>query len=162
MAGRTCSGRTSRGSSPPPTACSTCSASSCGFPGGRLDAGGAEVEIADDLPQVRADRLRLVELVQNLIDNAVRFMGDQPRGRIRIGWRPGPDGPEIFVEDNGIGIDPAFHERVFGLFDQLDPRSEGSGVGLALVRRIVEVHGGRAWVESEGRGRGTRVLFTLP
>jgi signal transduction histidine kinase len=129
---------------------------------GRPDAGRVEVEIADDLPRVHADRLRLIELLQNLVDNAVRFRGDRPGGRIRIGWRPGPSGPELFVADDGIGIDPAHHEKVFGLFDKLDPGTEGSGVGLALVRRIVEVHGGRAWIESEGQGHGTTVLFTLP
>ena len=129
---------------------------------GRLDARGVEVEIADDLPAITADRLRLVELFQNLVDNAIRFIGDQPHPRIRIGWRPEPDGSVLYVQDNGIGIDPAYHERVFGLFDKLDPRTEGTGVGLALARRVVEVHGGRTWVESEGRGRGTTVCFTLP
>ena len=129
---------------------------------GRLDAGAVELEMAADLPVVTADRLRVVELIQNLIDNAIRFMGDQPRPRIRIGARREPDGPVLYVQDNGIGIDPAYHERVFGLFDKLDPRTEGTGVGLALARRIVEVHGGRTWVESEGRGHGTTVCFTLP
>jgi len=66
------------------------------------------------------------------------------------------------VRDTGIGIDPAHHETVFGLFDKLDPRTEGTGVGLALARRIVEGHGGRIWIESEGRGHGTTVCFTLP
>jgi signal transduction histidine kinase len=68
----------------------------------------------------------------------------------------------IFVADNGIGIDPRHHEKVFGLFQKLDARAEGTGVGLALVRRIIEVHGGQVWIESEGRGRGTSVCFTLP
>jgi PAS domain S-box-containing protein len=129
---------------------------------GRLDAGAVEVEIVADLPAITADRLRVVELLQNVIDNAIRFMGDQPHPRIRIGSRREPDGPVFYVRDNGIGIDPAYHERVFGLFDKLDPRTEGTGVGLALARRIVEVHGGRAWIESEGRGHGTTVCFTLP
>jgi signal transduction histidine kinase len=68
----------------------------------------------------------------------------------------------FFVRDNGVGIDPAFHHKIFGLFDKLDPKSEGTGVGLALVKRIVEVHSGRIWVESEGKGMGTTVCFTLP
>ena len=129
---------------------------------GRLDAGHVEVEIAGDLPPVRADRLRLVELLQNLIDNATRFMGDQPQPGIHVGWRSEPEEPVFFVRDNGVGIDPAHHDRVFGLFDKLDPRTEGTGVGLALARRIVEVHGGRVWIESEGLGYGTTVCFTLP
>jgi len=129
---------------------------------GRLDVGGIDVEIAPDLPTVRADRPRLLELVQNLLENAILFMGDTTAPRIRVGWRRTEAAPVIFVEDNGIGIDPAHHERVFGLFDKLDPATDGTGVGLALARRIAEVHGGRIWIESEGPGRGCTVCFTLP
>jgi signal transduction histidine kinase len=66
------------------------------------------------------------------------------------------------VRDNGIGIDARFRDRVFGLFEKLDPDSEGSGVGLALIKRIVDQHRGRVWVESEGKGCGTTVCFMLP
>ncbi|MEW5941314.1 MAG: ATP-binding protein, partial [Chloroflexota bacterium] len=65
------------------------------------------------------------------------------------------------VKDNGIGIAPDYHEKVFGLFNKLDPKSEGAGVGLALVKRILELHGGRIWVESQA-GQGATFLFTLP
>jgi signal transduction histidine kinase len=128
----------------------------------RLEARGITLEIPEDLPTVRADRTRIVELIQNLVDNAVRFMGDSPSPRIVFGWRDEPGGPVVFVRDTGIGIDPAHHETVFGLFDKLDPGTEGTGVGLALARRIVEVYGGRIWIESEGRSHGTTVCFTLP
>ena len=64
--------------------------------------------------------------------------------------------------DNGIGVPPAYHEKIFGLFERLQPGIEGSGVGLALVRRIVEVHGGRVWVESPGDGGGSTFWFSLP
>ena len=71
------------------------------------------------------------------------------------------EGARVFyVRDNGLGIAPEFHQKVFGLFDKLDPHSPGTGIGLAPVKRIIEVHGGKIWVESE-RGRGTTFLFTL-
>jgi signal transduction histidine kinase len=68
----------------------------------------------------------------------------------------------LFVRDNGMGIEPQHHERVFGLFNKLDAQTEGTGVGLALVRRIIEVHGGRIWVESAGKGKGATFYFVLP
>ena len=130
----------------------------------RLEERRARLEIDDDLPVVHGDRVRLVEMVQNLLENAAKFLGDQPSPVVRVGARAGESEapPVLFVRDNGIGIEPRFHEKVFGLFEKLDPRAEGSGVGLALVRRIIEVHGGRAWIESGGRGQGTSVCFTLP
>ncbi len=66
------------------------------------------------------------------------------------------------VQGHRIGIDPHYHDKVFGLFEKLDARAEGAGVGLAIVKRIVEVHGGRVWVESEGAGQGSTFCFTLP
>jgi PAS domain S-box-containing protein len=130
----------------------------------RLEERGVRVEIAPDLPEVFADRARLVHVVQNLLENAVKFLGDQAAPAVEVGVRPGTAGgpPTLFVRDNGVGIDPRFHEKVFGLFEKLDPRAEGTGVGLALVKRIVEVHGGRVWIESAGRGQGTTVCLTLP
>ncbi|MCP4736332.1 MAG: GHKL domain-containing protein, partial [Bosea sp.] len=130
---------------------------------GAIAQGGVEVEIASDLPAVRGDHARLVELVQNLIENAVRYMGDQPAPRIEIEMRETAATPVFFVRDNGIGIDPRYHEKIFGLFERLDPQAtEGTGVGLALVQRIVELHGGRIWVESKGEGQGSTFCFTLP
>jgi PAS domain S-box-containing protein len=128
---------------------------------GRLDAGRVKVTVQPDLPAVYGDRQRLVEVLQNLIDNAAKFMGDQPEPEIKIGWREQEGEPVFLVQDNGIGIDPRFHEQVFGLFNKLDPYIEGTGVGLALVKRIIEVHGGKIWVESEP-GKGSTFFFTLP
>ncbi|MGA7193864.1 MAG: ATP-binding protein, partial [Anaerolineales bacterium] len=85
-----------------------------------------------------------------------------PHPIIEIGQRGEEDGkPIFFVKDNGMGIAPQYHERIFGLFNKLDPQSEGTGIGLALVKRIIEVHGGRIWVESEP-GKGSTFCFTLP
>jgi len=131
---------------------------------GRIAARGVEVEIAPGLPTVYGDRARLVEMMQNLVDNAVKFTGDQLQPRVEIGMcGADADGrPVLFVRDNGIGIDPRYQDRIFDLFDKLDPTSEGTGVGLTLVKRIVETHDGRIWVESEGKGRGSTFYFTLP
>ncbi len=129
---------------------------------GRLEQRGVTVLIQPNLPSVYGDRPRLVEVLQNLLDNAAKYMGNQPQPRIKIGQRGEENGfPVFFVRDNGIGIEPLHHERIFGLFNKLDPQSEGTGVGLALVKRIIEVHGGRIWVESEA-GKGAVFFFTLP
>lgn len=128
---------------------------------GRLAARGIEVEVEKDLDVVHGDRGRLLEVLQNLIDNAAKFMGEQKEPRIWIGARLEGGETVFFVRDNGLGIDPAHHERVFGLFDKLDPKGEGTGVGLALVKRIVELHRGRIWVESEGASKGATFCFTL-
>jgi PAS domain S-box-containing protein len=128
---------------------------------GRITARGVKVEIAPDLPTVYGDRVRLVEVMQNLVDNACKFMGEQPQPRIEIGVRQSEARPVFYVRDNGIGIETQYQNNVFGLFDKLDPQTEGTGVGLALVKRIVETHGGKIWVESEGVGRGSAFCFTL-
>jgi len=123
---------------------------------------GVRVEIPPDLPEVFGDRPRLVELLQNLVENAVKYMGDQAEPRIEVGVRRDARALVCFVRDNGMGVEPRFHERVFRPFEQLDPALEGTGLGLALARRIVEVHGGRIWVESEGKNQGSTFCFTLP
>jgi signal transduction histidine kinase len=129
---------------------------------GRLTACEVQVEIAPGLPMISGDQPRLVEVVQNLVDNAIKFMGNQPKPQIKIGVKQQGDETLFFVADNGIGIVPQYHEKIFGLFERLDPMIEGTGVGLALVKRIIEVHGGRIWVESEGQGNGSTFYFTVP
>jgi PAS domain S-box-containing protein len=128
---------------------------------GPLRQRGVRTVVEDGLPAVFGDRVRLREVVQNLVDNAVKFMGSQPDPVVRIGARVDEGRPVFFVEDNGIGIEPRFHAKVFGLFEKLDGGSAGSGAGLAIVQRIVELHGGRVWVESDGVGKGARFCFTL-
>ena len=93
-------------------------------------------------------------------DNAVKYMGEQPGPCIEAGQQGVENNKPIFYV-RGNGIAPEYHERILGLFNKLDPRSEGTGIGLALVKRIVEVHGGRVWLESEP-GKGSTFYFTLP
>jgi signal transduction histidine kinase len=128
---------------------------------GRLDARGVAADIASDLPVVRGDRQRLREVLQNLIENAVKFLDRQPEPRIQIGTRRDAGERVFFVADNGRGIERKYLERIFDLFESLDPRLSGTGVGLTLVRRIVEAHGGRVWAESPGPEQGATICFTL-
>ena len=129
---------------------------------GRLQMSSAQVSIARNLPAVCGDKRRLFEVFQNLIDNALKFSAEQSAPLVEVGTQ-GYDGdmPIFFVRDNGVGILPEHHERIFGLFNKLNPTVDGTGVGLALVKRIVEFHGGRIWVQSEA-GKGAMFLFTLP
>jgi signal transduction histidine kinase len=121
-----------------------------------------DLQIAADMPQVYGDPGRLLEVFQNLIDNSTKFMGAQKHPRIEIGAERKNDQVQCFVRDNGLGIAAEYHDRVFDLFDRLDTKVDGTGVGLALVKRIVEVHGGRIWIESAGLGQGSTFHFTLP
>lgn len=124
---------------------------------------GVEVVVAADLPTVWGDRTRLLQVLQNLVDNAVKFAGDAAQPRVEIGVRREPGAHDVlFVRDNGIGIEQRHLGRVFGLFEKLDADSRGTGIGLALVERIVALHDGRVWAESDGPGRGTTVCLTLP
>jgi len=127
---------------------------------GQLTERQVQVDVEADLPIVKVDRVRMVEVLQNLVVNALKFMGTQDQPRIEIGMQLQDEEPVFFVRDNGIGIAPEYHKKIFGLFDKLDAKSDGTGIGLALVKRIIEVHGGTIWVESE-IGKGATFFFTL-
>lgn len=129
---------------------------------GLLEKQNIQVEIGSNLPAVHGDRQRLTEILQNLIENSAKYIGEQSDPQIEVGLGGEEEGNPIFyVKDNGIGIEPEYHEQIFGLFNKLDANSEGSGIGLTLVKRIVELHGGRIWLESK-LGKGAVFYFTLP
>ncbi|MBE2222220.1 MAG: substrate-binding domain-containing protein, partial [Anaerolineae bacterium] len=129
---------------------------------GQIEENQVEIIIQPDLPKVSVDKSRIVEVVQNLLDNAVKYMGDQTKPTISIGTEIIKYETCFFVRDNGQGIETKYHEKVFGLFDRLDQSIEGTGIGLAIVKRIIELHKGRIWIESAGKNRGSVFYFTLP
>jgi len=126
-----------------------------------IDESGAEIA-CEPLPPVRIHQVQLEQLFQNIIGNAIRYRSNG-RVEIRVGAQPDGDAWRFFIQDNGIGIDPAYKEQIFGIFKRLHTSSEypGTGMGLAICQRIVERSGGRIWVESQ-RGRGSTFFFTLP
>jgi light-regulated signal transduction histidine kinase (bacteriophytochrome) len=116
----------------------------------------------DKLPEVMADDVQLVQLFQNLIGNAIKFHGKE-LPHVHISAQKYQETQYLFsVQDNGIGIDPQYFDRLFKIFQRLHTKEEypGTGIGLALTKRIVERHGGRIWLESQP-GKGTTVYFTL-
>ena len=122
---------------------------------------GCNVSVAQNLPVVHVDRIRIIEVLVNLIENSIKYMGLQTNPEIEIGQRIDGKDRIFFVRDNGIGIDHSQHNKVFELFYKVDKKSEGTGAGLAIVKRIIEVHGACIWIESE-MGQGCTVCFTLP
>ena len=123
---------------------------------------GVSLTIDENLPVVSGDHERLLQVMTNLLENAVKFMGDQEEPRVEIGARTEDAGPVFFVRDNGMGIRKEDQPKIFGLFERLNPGIPGTGIGLATVKRIIEAHGGKIWVESEGAGMGATFWFTLP
>jgi hypothetical protein len=119
------------------------------------------LELSEDQPTVLADRNRLVEVLDNLMVNALKYACDGPEPRITIGSETVGREVRLFVKDNGPGIGEEHHEKIFGLFQRLDENKEGTGVGLAIVKRIMEVHGGRVWVES-AIGEGATFWLAFP
>jgi len=120
------------------------------------------VSVQSPLPHFTFNPIQLAQIFQNLISNAAKFMGDQPHPQIEIGGKEWKGGVEFYVKDNGIGIDPAYHEKIFAIFQRLqDVKVEGTGVGLPIVKKIIDLNGGRIWVESE-KGKGATFFIWLP
>jgi light-regulated signal transduction histidine kinase (bacteriophytochrome) len=124
-----------------------------------VDDAGAEIEV-EPLPMVKGNPAALRQLFQNLIANAIKFV-DSGSPRVRIWAAEVPEGWRFTVRDNGIGIDPSQAERIFGMFTRAHGEGyPGTGVGLAVCQRIVDVHGGRIWVEA-APGGGSQFMFTI-
>lgn len=127
-----------------------------------IAANGVQVRIDAEMPAAYGDAGRVFEVFQNLIGNAIKFI-DEGRGpRIEIGAVASDDRVLCHVRDNGIGIQGEYLERVFNLFERLDTGIDGTGIGLALAKRIIEFHEGKIWAESDGPGCGTTFWFSLP
>ena len=127
--------------------------------GGSIEEGGAEIR-RDDLPTIVSDPSDLQQVFQNLLANALKFRGEESP-RIEISARRGEDEWIFSVSDNGIGVDPEHAREIFNIFKRLHPEYSGTGIGLAICRRIIERQGGRIWVESVP-GQGATFLFSIP
>jgi len=147
---------------PAPVAVRTVIDEAAGLLAPTLEEQRVRLDIAPDLPVITADRDRMREVFFNLIENAIKFHGTGNDPVISIGMTQETEGPVFFVRDNGPGIDRQYLERIFNLFEKLDADTPGTGIGLSIARRIIEVHGGKIWAESEGEGKGTTFRFTLP
>lgn len=120
--------------------------------------------VESELPYIYCDSIKLEEVFVNLINNSIKFTGKLERiPEIKIGYSKIDGSHQFYVEDNGIGIDPEFHQQIFGLFKRLQSQAhyEGTGIGLSIVHRIISEHGGKVWVESEP-GAGAKFYFTIP
>jgi len=121
-----------------------------------------EIVIQPGFPTITGDRLRLMQVFQNLLDNALKYKAENRPLRIEIGFEHKGDEIWIYVRDNGMGIPPKHLDKIFEIYQRANTAAPGSGIGLTIVQRIVELHGGRIWAESEGENRGSTFWFTLP
>ena len=129
-----------------------------------IEASQAEIHCPEKMPMVMADGTQIGQLFQNILANGLKFRGEKPpRLSLAVAREDGTDFWRFSVTDNGIGIEPQYFERVFVIFQRLHAKERyaGTGIGLAICKKIVERHGGKLWVESKP-GEGTTFLFTLP
>ena len=123
---------------------------------------GATVSLADKFPRVYADRTRIIQVLTNLLQNSIKYRDKTVPLKIEIGYQLSEGEVVFFVRDNGLGIDASDAEKVFALFYRGTADGEGSGIGLAILKKIIEAHGGRIWVQQGQSGKGTTMCFTLP
>ncbi|MDY6987233.1 MAG: HAMP domain-containing sensor histidine kinase [Thermodesulfobacteriota bacterium] len=129
----------------------------------RLKEKGIDLVVTNHLPPAYCDRNKIYQVFENLLVNAIKFIGENDHPKIEIGHLDGGSFHQFYVKDNGVGIDPKYHRKVFEMFLRIREvqDEEGTGLGLAIVERIVNDHGGKIWVESE-KGQGAAFHFTLP
>jgi len=128
---------------------------------GRYKEKGIDFRITENHAHIRGDKERLIGLLQNLLDNAAKYIVSNPQPCVEVGVETSIWGPAIYVRDNGMGIPHEKLALIFGIFEKLDKQAEGSGIGLALAKKIVEAHQGRLWAVSGGIGLGSTFYFTL-
>jgi PAS domain S-box-containing protein len=133
-----------------------------GMVAGQIAQQGTTIVVTDEPLSLLGDRLRLLEVFQNLLDNAVKFSSRVAAPRVEVLAEVNGEEITLSVRDNGVGVDPRHRHKLFGLFEKLHPDVDGTGIGLALVKRVIDAHGGKVWVDSPGPGQGTTVSFTLP
>ncbi len=132
--------------------------------GPQIEERGIQVNVDEKLPLVYGEKKRLAQIMENLVSNAVKYLGkENPSPRIEVGVRENEDQKVFFVRDNGVGIEEKYFEKIFEVFQRLPAAKkigEGTGIGLAIVKRIIEHHGGQVWLESD-IGKGATFFFTL-
>ena len=123
-----------------------------------------DLKIQKDLPTIECDRIKIGEVILNLVNNGIKFSSKvQKIPKVEIGYSDKNEFHEFFVKDNGIGIDPKYHDQIFGIFKRLHTSSEyeGTGAGLTIVKKVIDDHSGKIWIESEV-DKGTTFKFTIP
>ncbi|MCH7591072.1 hypothetical protein IIB34_08580, partial [PVC group bacterium] len=124
-----------------------------------------EMVIPPNIPVVCCDRIKMTEVFLNLINNGIKFSSKDNPGHpcVEVGYESEADNHKFFVKDNGIGIDPKYHDQIFGMFKRLHSNAEyeGTGAGLGIVKKVIEDHHGRIWIESVV-GQGATFVFTIP
>jgi len=129
---------------------------------GRFSENKGELIISHELPPIYGDRNRLIQVFENLIDNAIKYMGDQKSPIVRVTSKTNKDHLQFFVIDNGSGMDTNAQQKLFTPFQRFDSNTEGTGLGLYMIKKIIESHEGTISARSEGKGKGTTFVITLP